>query len=615
MSWRTTLILLILAAGLGIYVYFTEAPPAETDSNKPLFPQVAEASVKAIVVERKDGTLKIVREDDGWAIAQPISGPAEKTEIESFLRAFLALRSEKEIESADDAEFGLDAPSLTIRTEGDGPEASQVLKLGKETPWRGGRYARTDRSGIVAVSAHLAERASAAVTNFRRREIVPIPFDAVTGFSAKTAEGTLACRRDPDGTWWIEEPQKGLAGADEVSEYVNALKRLRAESFADDAPTPEALKKYGLAPDDPKNAPAVTVALHRKDKDPLTVWFGRPVSEEAFGTPPRYARVSDHPFVYTVRAKDEEVTRKPLDLRADRILALEGKHVNEIAIERAREPLFLRKEGEKWVFSKADEMKAPTRRADDIAVHKLIARFQELRFRDFAKTRKEKDPKFDPFVAATDAAKRRHGLEPPSVAVTLTHRNGSEKLRIAAPHDGRCLVLREGEGLAVWVDASVHEAASTPYRELRDRTMTDLWSDGAYQLHARYRDGREITFRKQENGQWLADGDEAKSDRPVARDLARKLARLPADRILSAGGKPPRDAGLSAPEATVQAFFTAPKPEEPDASCTLVVGAALPDGSRHARVEEDRFGHLFTIPRDLAEKILAELPKAPETKK
>lgn len=613
MSWRTTLILLILAAGLGMYVYFTEAPPAETDSNKPLFPQVAESAVKAISVERKDGTLRLVREEDGWAIAQPISGPAEKAEVESFLRAFLALRSEKEIQSEDVSEFGLDAPPLTIRTEGDGPEAAQVLTIGKETPWRGGRYARTDRSGIVAVSAHLAERADAPVVNFRRRELVPIPFDAVTGFSAKSAGGSLACRKEADGTWWIEEPQKGLAGADEVSEYVNALKRLRAESFADDAPTPEALKKYGLAPDDPKNAPAVTVALHRKDKDPLTVWFGRPVSEEAFGTPPRYARVSDHPFVYTVRAKDEEVTRKPLDLRADRILALEGKHVNEISIERAEEPLFLRKEGEKWVFTKlseADARKVPTRRADDIAVHKLVARFQELKFRDFAKAQG-----IDPFVVATDAAKRKQGLEPPFATLTLTHRNGTEKLRIAAPRDGRCLVLREGEGLAVWVDASIHEAAATPYRELRDRTMTDLWSDGAYQLHARYRDGREITFRKQENGQWLADGDETKSDRPAARDLARKLARLPADRILSAGGKPPREAGLSDPEATVQAFFTAAKSDEPDASCTLVVGTALPDGSRHARVEEDRFGHLFTIPRDLAEKILAELPKAPETKK
>ncbi len=618
MNWRTTVILLILAAGLVMYAYLLDAPPPETDSNRPLFPQVAEAAVKGIAIEREAGRLALARDGDGWLIVEPIRAPAEKSEIESFLRGFLALRAEKEIDATDDGSVGLDAPFVTVRTSGDAPEAAQVLKVGKETPWRGGRYARTDRSGIVAVSGHLADRANAPLANFRRREVVPVAFDAVTGFTVRAAGATLACTKEADA-WWIVEPQKGLAGADEASEYINALKQLRVESFADDAPTPEALAKYGLAEGDPKNAPAIVVAIHRKDAEPLTVSFGRNVSEEKYGTPPRYARLSDHPFVYTVRAKDGDVIRKPADLRADKLLSLEGKYPSEITIERDGGLLLLRKEGEKWVFPKAEEMKYPTRRADDIAVQKLIGQLQGLAFREFAKAEAAKDPSFDPFVVATDAARRKLGLEPAAATITVVHRNGTERLRVARPENGRCLVLREGEGLAVRVPASVWETASIPYSALRDRTLTDHWTDGAYQLHVRYRDGREMTFRKQENSQWLADGDAAKADSPLARDLARKLGRLPAAQVLSvgAGGAAASgpETGLADPEAVVQAFFAGAKPDDADASCTLAIGNRLADGTRYARVEEDRFGHLFTIPADLADKILTELPKVPEPKK
>ncbi len=629
MSWRTTVILLILAAGLLYFAYFVDAPPPEVDSHASLFSAAAESSVKTLTIQRGAETLRLERQpqEDGWLITEPIRAPAELSEIDAFLRNFLALRAEKEVvESTDEPLFGLDAPRATITVEGD--DLSHTLRVGRETPWPGGFYARTDRSAIVAIADNLVTKATAPLVNFRRRQVVAVPFDAVTGFSIETTQGKISCQKEGD-LWWIQEPQRGLAGADEVAGYINALKRLRADAFADDAPTPQALRTYGLSTESgSKDAPPITVSLFRKDKEPLTLWFGRAASDLKYGTPPRYLRLSDFPFVYTAVAKNEEVTLGLPDLRADKILALEGKTVTEIEIrqEGEKNPLFLRKEGEHWVFPRAEEAGYPTRRADDIEVHKWLAQFTELKFRQFAKDESAQDKRFEPFVVMTDAARRKGGLQPPWATITFSYKNGKETLHLAEPQKDRCLVLRDGEGLAVWVPAKIGDAASVSYPTLRDKTMTDLWSDGAYLLHARYRGGKEFTFRKQENGQWLADGpdpnEETKTDRPEARDLARKLARLPAARILPGAAPSGRktngpDTGLSSPEAAIQAYYAGARPEEPDASCTLLVGNRLEDGSRYARLEEDRFGHLFTIPADLADKILNDLPKAklPETKK
>lgn len=608
MSWRTTLVLLILAAGLVFYAVVMDAPPREVDARAPLFPGLEKDAVRTVEIRRGERTIAFRKAGETWTMTAPLAAPADTRQVDGLLTDVASLRSEKAVDAQDDAAFGLDAPRLTVRLAGDGIE--KTLTVGRETPWAGGFYAKADGSGIVAIPAYVVTRADREPNDFRRRDLVPVEQDDVVGFDIRQGTTAISCRKE-EGAWFVTAPRRALASGDDVVDFLSELKRLRVETFADDAPGAEALRTYGLA--DGRDAPAATLILHLREGDPLTLSLGRPAPGDALGDPPRYARLSDHPFVYTARVKEKDLIRSLDALRADAILPLEGKTITEIRLERDADLLHLKKEGDRWMFTDAEGL--PTRRADDVEVHKWLAKFQGLKFRDFAKSRSALGKPFEPLVLLDDSTRRRVGLDAPLARVTFTHKGGAETLILTAPRDGACLALRAGDEIAVRVDEAIAQAARARYIDLRDRTMTDLWSDGAYMLHVRHRDGRLRTVRKRENNKWVADGDAAETDVPHARDLARKLARLPAKRILSQGVPPEPSQGLAAPEVVVQAYYAPPKEHDGDATCTLLLGAAVEDGQRHARIEEDPLGHVFTVEKDLVEKILGLLPvpAAPET--
>lgn len=121
---RTTLILLLLALGLGGFVYFYEIRGATQrqevkENQKQIFSFNAD-DVQVLNIKTKDITLNLERSDKPkppkWLIKSPISEPANDAIVSYLMDLLVKGKSEKIIATPVDKinNFGLDEPKATI---------------------------------------------------------------------------------------------------------------------------------------------------------------------------------------------------------------------------------------------------------------------------------------------------------------------------------------------------------------------------------------------------------------------------------------------------------------------------------------------------------------------
>lgn len=137
---KTTLILILLALGLGGFVYFYEIRGAtvreETKEQKQKIFSFGEDDVESLTVTTKKLTLNLERNSESsnpkWLIKSPVSGPANDA-IVSYLMDLLVKGNSERILSTpakELKEFALDQPQATINITLKNRKSHQLL-LGK----------------------------------------------------------------------------------------------------------------------------------------------------------------------------------------------------------------------------------------------------------------------------------------------------------------------------------------------------------------------------------------------------------------------------------------------------------------------------------------------------
>ncbi|MHC5746024.1 MAG: DUF4340 domain-containing protein [Nostoc sp.] len=122
---RTTLILILLALGLGGFVYFYEIRGAtvreETKEQKQKIFSFAEDDVQSLTVKTNKITLNLERNPESsskpkWLIKSPISGPANDAIVSYLMDLLVKGNSERTLSTPAKqlGEFALDPPQATI---------------------------------------------------------------------------------------------------------------------------------------------------------------------------------------------------------------------------------------------------------------------------------------------------------------------------------------------------------------------------------------------------------------------------------------------------------------------------------------------------------------------
>ncbi|MEH2165678.1 MAG: DUF4340 domain-containing protein [Nostoc sp.] len=138
---RTTLILILLALGLGGFVYFHEIRGAtvqeEIKEQKQKIFSFGEDDVQSLTVNTKKLTLNLERNPESsskpkWLIKSPISGPANDAIVSYLMDLLVKGNSERTLSTPAKqlGEFALDPPQATINITLKNRQSHQLI-LGK----------------------------------------------------------------------------------------------------------------------------------------------------------------------------------------------------------------------------------------------------------------------------------------------------------------------------------------------------------------------------------------------------------------------------------------------------------------------------------------------------
>lgn len=165
MNWKATVAMVAVAAGLGAYVYFVEAPkPAPTDSGEVIVWRYEGASAKQVdrfalktasseVVYRKLTASGSVEPE--WKLETEPERELEIWQFDSPLRDAMTLRAERKVEDSvsDPAAYGFDEPKLELALGTEDEPAKASLVIGDQNPMGSGYYAKGPDGKVYLLSS------------------------------------------------------------------------------------------------------------------------------------------------------------------------------------------------------------------------------------------------------------------------------------------------------------------------------------------------------------------------------------------------------------------------------------------------------------------------------
>ena len=427
---RSTLVLLVVAVGLGAYIYFVErhrAPASEEEPNEQVFTFEAD-DVAELDVTRSDGSSTRVRRDnDAWHVVAPVDTPADDTTVSSIASSLASLEIRRIVEAAEDGPvdlepFGLDAPSLDIGfvTSDDGDDTRHLL-IGDQTPTGSDRYAKvSDNDRVFLIASYLNGTFDKSTFDLRDKAILDFERTDLDRLEITSADTIIRFTKDGDD-WQLAEPWDVRADFGTVESLLGSLTSGRMQSVETEAA--DDLEPFGLA--EPHlavsiNTGSATAALH--------------IGSESPGGQ-RYARDASRSLVFTVDAAlVETLERGPGEYRRKDLFGFRTFNATRLEVQRADATVAIEK-----TESESDEEEDVWRQVapesadlDQDQVNDLLRQLSGLRAESFVGSRDEAGLDDEQIVATVRA---RFGEEDTDEAVVVW-RSGDDTFAVPEGEPG-----------------------------------------------------------------------------------------------------------------------------------------------------------------------------------
>ncbi len=265
MRFKGTLVLVVVAAAIGAWLYFYEVRGKEgrekaKEAEGRLW-TLEEKDVAAIALLSPDGRIEARRQDEGgWRITLPRELDADGAELDRLAReaATLGRGETVEADAADLGRFGLQPPGSGVElTARDGKKYR--VDFGADNPTGTFTYAaRAGEKTVFQVPTAAAGSFRVKLDDVRDRTLLPFDQAEARQLELVTPKGRVAVVKDGDDRWWFEGVEKREAGGPEVRGILNALSLGKIHEFSDlaaagysnpgfDRPLVDARVKYGPA--------------------------------------------------------------------------------------------------------------------------------------------------------------------------------------------------------------------------------------------------------------------------------------------------------------------------------------------------------------------------------
>jgi len=289
-SLRTTLILVVVLAGLVGYIYYLNGRDTTTaDAKEKAFASVKEEDVEDIRIKSADGeTTRVQKADGAWTIVEPEAAAADQGELSSITSSLATLEIQRVVDdkASDLKQYGLEPARVQVEFRAKGDKEPKRIELGEKTPTGGDLYARLPgQPRVFLVSSFVDSTFNKNTFALRDKSVIKIERDKVDRLEIQK-DGKPAVTLVKTGTEWrIVTPMMGRADFASVEAALERLSsgQMQAIVSADGADA----KKRKL---DPPVASLTAVAGSAR----ATLLFGD--TENAV----MYAKDASRPMIFTV---------------------------------------------------------------------------------------------------------------------------------------------------------------------------------------------------------------------------------------------------------------------------------------------------------------------------
>jgi hypothetical protein len=200
----STIILVIVLAGLGGYIYFVESerPAGGLEVKDKVFSVEAD-ELEEITVTAQGETTTLSKSDGTWKITSPVTVDADTNEVSSLTSALAGLEVNRVVgEGASNlADYGLAEPRIKIAFKAAGGKAGEI-HIGEKTPTQSDMYAlKPGEQQVILVPAF--QETSLAKNTFALRDKRVLHFERDKVDTVEISlPNTPAVQVARDGTEW-----------------------------------------------------------------------------------------------------------------------------------------------------------------------------------------------------------------------------------------------------------------------------------------------------------------------------------------------------------------------------------------------------------------------------
>ena len=585
MKWKTTLVLLIVTAGVFAYLILVErnrSNTADAAREAQNVVNLTREKINGIVIQNGDDKIDLRRKDDKWRLETPIQDQADASvvnnllaEVENWQKEATISVKEMEADKSKLADFGLASPKLRLKLSGE--NAPPEIWFGKDGALEGRMYVRFANSKeTFLVSQSVKKAIEKKPEDFRDRKLTDLIMAQVVRAVLKTPAGEMELQKTGDH-WDIAKPLRTRADDQKISDLTAQITTARIQQFvADDKGD---LHPYGLA------EPRGSITLFTQDDKPgaqgQTLQIGGVPEKEKDQV---YVRFSPRGFVYTLPKKIEELlNNKPDDVRDRHLVRIDTKILDRVTIDApGKGKTVLGRKDENWMI--ASRNNAP---ANSTEARHLIEAIQNERVTKFVEDVASNLPKY--------------GLDKPQLTVTFSSfasENTAETKAGEQPFASVAFGKIDGDNVYARVGDEPFVVAVR--RTLLDQILIDplQWQDLSIfnfkpeQIHRlTVKTDKEFDLARGANKQWSG----AKGSGPINQtNLQSVLSTLSTLHAVRWVGSTLPGHGFDKPQLVVT-FTTSP---DDKATHKVTVGGTAPNGTWFAKVDE-REGTLVISTQDL----------------
>ncbi len=458
MRFRTTLLLLVLVVGLGIWIKFFEIKKPNTAETKRQAGNVLTIDrdkLDGIVIQNGDDRIELRRQAGKWRLTAPVQDQADAAAVDNLISdleswkkfAIIPGKGDPKVGKDNLAEFGVVQPKLRLKLQL--PDGPTEVGFGKDAALEGQMYVRIGEvKDVFIVGQTVRNDIAKKPDDFRDRKLTSLTTAQVTRAVLKSAAGEIELAKKHEH-WELVKPLQARGDDPKIGDLLATVTNARIEDFIGNGGSD--LHRYGLA--DPRGS----ITLYGAgDQQGETLQIGTEAGKKKEQV---YGRFLPRNGVYALPKKTEEILAvRPNDLRDHHLIRLDTDSLDRLHIQPSGQPeVILARKAETWTIASKNNQPANSgevRRLLDTLNQEQVTRF----------------------VADTASELPKYGLDHPTLLLTFSS-FASENTAETAAGEQPFLTLAFGKTEGDEVFARVGEEPFIV--AVKSRLLSEIWTDPA----------------------------------------------------------------------------------------------------------------------------------------